>query len=72
MEQTKDGTIIVRYLADDDLERISGYQEIFSTNDEYYLEAGWTKEDLEGIIKAGGFSDTLLILEESEKVHPKK
>ena len=49
------------------LEKIINIDKIYSTKNDYYLDAKWTKNDLLEIINQGGFSDTLLNLEISKR-----
>lgn len=68
LEASKDGHLLARTLAKEDIPKMKGVKEVFTRKYEHYLEAAITTEQMEGFIQRGCFSDTLYNLNASDKL----
>ena len=64
--RNKEG-IVIRELAEEDLEKINNL-DILHEDFSNYLNANWSKVEIEDLINNGGFSDTTLFLKYDEKI----
>lgn len=59
--------IIIRYLNADDLDQLTNIERLHTAQNQYFLEANWTKRDITTLIQKGVFSDTLLVLHRKKR-----
>lgn len=67
VEIQPDESIVTRYLNKDDLSKIGDLKTLHVAENQYFLEANWTKKDLTKLLQKGVFSDTLLVLTRKRK-----
>ena len=61
-------TIITRYLNADDMDKINNLKTIHVAENQYFLEATWSKNDINELLRKGVFSDTILILQRKKNL----
>ena len=71
LEKVKNGDVLIRSLKKDDLDKIKSIERIHEKDGDYYLKADWTKQDFEKVLESGGFTDTILVLEEKYRLRIK-
>lgn len=72
IEKAKDGSILGRQLSDNDMETILKLKPIWSGDNVSYFDIRWSEDDIDKIINAGCFSDTIINLTPDCRIRKQK